>query len=134
MVSVMFVEALIDLDVSVPTIVSVYVPFAALELDELPVEFPEVLEPLELPPQPDAANPIATRRRVPVNMRMHRLRRRRPSSPAPSKPAMARPAGACELEGGGALSLRTPELAFTSLRLPLPPAVVEVLEQSDDDV
>jgi hypothetical protein len=133
MVSFMFVEALIDLDVSVPTTVRVYVPFAALELDELPVELSEVLEPLELPPQPDAANPIAPRRRIPVNMRMRRLRGQ-PSSPAPSKPAMARPAGRCELEGGGALSLRTFELAFTGLRLPLPLPVTEVLEQSDEDV
>jgi hypothetical protein len=130
----MVVEALIELDVSVPTIVSVYVPFVAYELDELLVELLELVELLVLP-QPDAANPIATRRKIPVNMRMDLLRKRQPSRPAPSKPAIARLAGAVfEVEGGGALLLPTLELVFRIFRLPLPLPVTEALEQSDSFV
>jgi hypothetical protein len=133
MVSVMVVEALIEVDVSVPTIVSVYVPLAASVPDELLFELVELLE---LPPQPVAANPINARTRRALSMRMYPLRRRQPSSPAPSRPAIARPAGAkLEAEGGGVLLLRTPGFALTIFRLPLPlPVTEEELEQSEEFV
>jgi hypothetical protein len=129
MVSVMVVDALIEVDVSVPTIVSVYVPLAALVPDELSFE---LLEPLELLLQPVAANPISARTRIALNMRIYRLRRRHPNSPAPNRPAIARPAGAIP-EAGGVLLPRTTGLAVPIFRLPLPaPDTEEELEQSDE--
>lgn len=133
MVSVMVVEALIEVDVSVPTIVSVCVPLAASVPDELLFELVELLE---LPPQPVAANPINARTRRALSMRMYPLRRRQPSSPAPSRPAIARPAGAMlEAEGGGVFLLRTTGFAPMIFRLPLPlPVTEEELEQSEEFV
>jgi hypothetical protein len=133
MVSVIVVEALIEVEVSVPTIVSVYVPLDALVPDELSFEPVELLE---LPPQPDAAKPINARTRRALSMRMYRLRRRQPSSPAPRRPAIAKPAGAIlDPEDGGVLLLRTVGFAPMIFRRPLPvPVTEEELEQSEEFV
>lgn len=84
MVSVKVVDAVMEVDaVSVPTMVTTYVPFAAVgELGGGGEDVP--------PAQPQVAKPIAAKTHTAE--KVANLRERRPNNPTKSSPAIATPA------------------------------------------